>query len=235
MQTLFDLVRRFKSLRSSAFLQFFLVGLRSVLRERSVLFWSFLFPLLVTGVFVQAFSNEGRPSPFRVGVVAPLPKWTSVLGLQEGVTLIEIENLESRENFKKGEEGLAKAFHKHQLDALFKNETLYTNQQGSSAKAQEIRLLAAKAQTNGERVQLEFVDVAGVRFVDWFAPGMIGLTLLTGGLFGTGFRITSDRELGCSNVFSSPLFANPIMWEGSFFHVWFLCWVNPLYCLLFFI
>ncbi|MCA2960314.1 MAG: ABC transporter permease [Silvanigrellales bacterium] len=197
-------------LSSSPLVQFFLLGLRGVLREKSVVFWSFLFPLFVTGIFVQAFSPSNRPDPFRLGVggfAAVDAPWLSTLSTAEGVTLVQVDDalsaipnyaeaLSRETDAKSLPSALRDIFFRQKIDALL-TPTGFFSLKATEASARDVnRILAAKARARGETLEIRPVNVKGVSFADWFAPGMIGLTILTGGLFGTSFRLTSDREKG---------------------------------------
>lgn len=197
-------------LRQSPFVQFFLLGLRGVVREKSVVFWSFLFPILVTGIFVQAFSPSNRPDPFRLGVGgfshADDP-WLSALASAEGVTVVAVDavledvpqyaDLLSRETDpEKLPPSLRGVFFEQKVDALLTPAGFFSLKSAEGSTRDVNRILAAKARARGESLEVRPVSVQGVSFADWFAPGMIGLTILTGGLFGTSFRLTSDREKG---------------------------------------
>lgn len=199
-----------RNISSSPFVQFFLLGMRGVLREKSVLFWSFLFPILVMLIFVQAFSPSSRPEPFRLGVGGFAPQdapWLQALSESEGVTVVELtetlravpryaEILEKESNARELPTLLRDVFFEEKIDALLTPEGFFSLKAREDSARDVNRILAAKARARGETMEVRPVKVKGVSFSDWFAPGMIGLTVLTGGLFGTSFRLTSDREKG---------------------------------------
>lgn len=203
-----------KSLKRSPFVQFFLMSMRGFLREPSILFWAFVFPLLTTFVFAQAFSGGGGGSSTD-GFVLALhdaakldQKWIERIRAESGsIKVIDLQaadlpdlaglqGVKSIDSVAALPVELKNLFLTQKVDVLLSPYGVFSVRTQEQFKSQENYLLALRERAYGGSLQSININVPGMRFIDWFVPGMLGLTLLTGGLFGVSFRIVSDRELG---------------------------------------
>ncbi|MBC6427659.1 MAG: ABC transporter permease [Cellvibrionales bacterium] len=148
-------------------------------RDRAALVWSICFPLLLILGFSLAFARP-EPAVFQLGLVdeaapAALPEYVATV------------------DYVDRERALARLRH-HELDLLLDGGAgrLYYNAL-SPASLALLDLL-----DGGDPLGLETQAVTGeaVRYADWVIPGVVGMNLMFGALFGVGFVIVRYRKNG---------------------------------------
>jgi len=166
------------------FIALFIARNKEYYRDRAALGWAFLFPLLVIVACALAFSNPDT-SVFTVGVQGDFSADTEVSDFldQPYIKTLHYDNLER---------GLERTRH-HQLDMLLSSDgnRYWVNSQSSASAAVE-KLF--HAQTDG--FQREETSGRKVRYVDWVIPGVLGMNLMFGALFGVGYVIVRYRHNG---------------------------------------
>ena len=153
-------------------------------RDKGSLAWAFMFPLLVIFGCAVAFSNPDN-SVFKIGVYGDTENLKQLPLLQQPyIKTVVITDL-------------AKALDRikhHQLDFLISNlqsKQYWINTESNSSKAAEQLFLAGnknftQQETSGRKV----------RYVDWVIPGVLGMNLMFGALFGVGYVIVRYRNNG---------------------------------------
>ena len=169
------------------FLAVFKARNKEFYRDKGSLSWSFIFPVLIIVVMAFAFSGGDR-TLFKVGVHGQAAQFERVTLLQESF----IETV----SFEQMDEGLKRLQH-HQLDLLIAHTDdgqsfqYWINTQSSNSKVAE-KLLQSEStpllrqETSGEEVS----------YVDWVIPGVLGMNLMFGALFGIGYVIVRYRQNG---------------------------------------
>lgn len=196
----------------SPFVQFMLLSLRPYFREPHVLFWVFGFPILLTFVLALAFSSGTGKSNLTLAVYAPPATdaaWLAELRKASEIKIIDVpegalsqtgpelgETLSAVKSVAELPSGLKQIFLVQNADVLLANGEVYSIRGQSQFQAQWDQLLAYKAKSMGQIANEHHISVPGVRYVDWFVPGMLGLSMLSNGLFGVTFTIVSNREQG---------------------------------------
>jgi ABC-2 type transport system permease protein len=173
------------------FIALFQARNREYYRDRAALGWAFLFPLLVIIACALAFSNPDT-SILKVGVhgdTAHHPEVTNYLD-QPYIKRVDYADLEK---------GLERTRH-HQLDMMLSLESGYQywiNKESSSGLAAEALL--------PDRQSFERRELEGrkVRYVDWVIPGVLGMNLMFGALFGVGYVIVRYRHNGVLKRFQA--------------------------------
>ncbi len=159
------------------------------LRDRSAFGWSLLFPVLLVAGIAFVFSGPGQPM-FKVGVLAPA-----------GVALdAKLHPFLATPQVRfYAEEPGAEAVHKVQLQRIdmlldFTAEPgrYWLNEQ--SPKGQLLEQLLRG--TGGAPLRREATSGAEARYVDWVAPGVLGMNMMFGCLFGIGYVIVRYRKNG---------------------------------------
>ncbi|MFA7553827.1 MAG: ABC transporter permease [Spongiibacteraceae bacterium] len=153
-------------------------------RDKGSLSWAFMFPLLVIIGCAVTFSNPDE-SVFKVGLYGNADSFKNIELLQQSYT-----KSISFEDLPKALERLQY----HQLDLLISStgdKQYWINTESSSSKAAEQLLLAnshdfTKQETSGRKI----------RYVDWVIPGVLGMNLMFGALFGVGYVIVRYRNNG---------------------------------------
>jgi ABC-2 type transport system permease protein len=172
-----------------------LVRIKLFLREPGSLFWVFVFPLLITVALGAAFRTQGPPRS-AVAVVAG-PTAAATAAALAGDPALKVEVLEADEatrRLRTGEAVLA-------VDApATPGGPVTFRYDPSRPEAPAVRRLADDVlQAHaGRRDPLATRDqtavVRGARYVDWMVPGLLGMQLLNGAMWGAAFNIVNARQ-----------------------------------------
>jgi len=158
------------------------------IRDRSALAWSVLLPILIIFVFAFAFTEE-NPEKFKVGLVSDgaLRGAAEQFRSTRYIKFIEFEQVES--NLHKIE--------RHQVDLLFDavGNRYWINRTSPNGYIVEKLLIAAYADSTAALHKI-LVEGDEVRYIDWVIPGVIGMNIMWGALFGIGYVIVRYRKFG---------------------------------------
>lgn len=178
---------------------------RLYLRDRGAMFWTFLFPMLMLLAFGLIFRSGGGPSMTLVRVAPAVETARDAAFLKAlGESHLKVETLDAaaaKERWEKGETAA-------ELDSdgdgyrLRLNSYLLAQAQMAAQTASQA-FLVAQARLAGapepERIPFT-IESPGHAHADNYAaflvPGLIGLNLLTMGLFAVGMVTVSYREKG---------------------------------------
>jgi ABC-type multidrug transport system permease subunit len=154
-------------------------------RDRGSFAWALFFPVFLVFGFAFAFSGSGAPL-FKAGVIGHAD--TSLPFMQ--TTQIQFISYDS------SPAGALKAqslLGRQQIDMLvdFNAKTVMFN-----AKSDKSLLLRRLFTAENNSFAASEVSGNGVRYVDWFVPGVIGMNMMFSCLFGVGFVIVRYRKNG---------------------------------------
>lgn len=167
------------------FLALFIARNKEYYRDRAAMGWAFLFPLLVIVACTLAFSNPDT-SVFKVGVYGDFtaePAANDFLA-EPYIKAIVFDDLDR---------GIERTRH-HQLDLLISNDRdrrYWINTESSASQAVE-QLFNSTA----PGFEVEQISGRKIRYVDWVIPGVLGMNLMFGALFGVGYVIVRYRHNG---------------------------------------
>ena len=155
-------------------------------RDRGVMIWSFLFPFLIVAAVGFAFSG-GEQTVFTIGIHTPAAQADLDMPLLRESFIKQVtyddfdQALERVRNF--------------QLDLLLSTQKPdhYWMNEGSPASRAAERLFLATTRINMQR---QAVTGQEIRYVDWVIPGVLGMNLMFGCLFGIGYVIVRYRKNG---------------------------------------
>ncbi len=190
-------------------------------RDRSALAWSILLPVLIIFVFAYAFSDE-NPEKFKVGIVStPNPVAASEnFRSTRFIKFIEFDEVEP--NLVKIE--------RHQIDLLFDaNDFRYWINQTSPNGYIVEKLLVAAFINAPQKLQQHLVEGGEVRYLDWVVPGVIGMNIMWGALFGIGYVIVRYRKFGVlKRLHATPVTPLEFLSAQILSRLWLLVAVNAL-------
>jgi len=152
-------------------------------RDKASLAWAFMFPLVVIVACAVAFSNPDT-SIFRVGVHGDMNPPAQAFLSQPWIKAVPFERLDR---------ALERTQH-HQLDLLLSGEgggRYWINTESAASAAAEQLLLSA-----GGDFERQQISGRKIRYVDWVIPGVLGMNLMFGALFGVGYVIVRYRHNG---------------------------------------
>jgi ABC-type multidrug transport system permease subunit len=156
-------------------------------REPSALFWTFGFPILLTLALGVAFRSSGPPDVV-VGTSDP----------QIAAAMKDVPGLQVRQL---APEPLAEALRHGRiaLSATREGDTVVYAFDAQRPEARAAQLLtdgAVQRQAGRRDAQLTrdaLVTAKGARYIDWLVPGLLGLQLMSGSLWGIGFNLVNLR------------------------------------------
>ncbi|MDO9452011.1 MAG: ABC transporter permease [Stagnimonas sp.] len=165
------------------------------LRDRSALGWNFAFPLLMVAGFAWIFSGPAQPI-FKVAVLMP-----------QGMTLQTASHPVAAapgvQFYEESDEATArKKVERHRIDlAVDLTQTsarYFINPASQKGAAVEALLKGTGTLANGTAPAATRIEQAGegIRYVDWAAPGVLGMNLMFSCLFGIGYVIVRYRKSG---------------------------------------
>ena len=174
-------------------------------RDRGAMFWTFLFPLLMLFAFGLIFRSDGPPTMTLVRV-APAQETARDRAFLEALeeSRLEIETLSAEDAEERWRKGDTIA----QLESVGEGYRLRLNSyliaQGQvTAQAASQAFLVAQARLAGSpepaRIPVVVESPGHARaqsYAAFLVPGLIGLNLLTMGLFSVGMVVVAYREKG---------------------------------------
>lgn len=185
--------------------QQFRIEWRLYLRDRGAMFWTFLFPLLMLFGMGMIFRSGGGPSLTLVRVAPPQESARDAAFLralnEAHLKVMTLDPATAEARWRKGETSA-------QLESVGDGYRLRLNSylvaQGSAAAAAASQaFLVAQARLRGspepERIPVVMESPGHARsnsYAAFLVPGLIGLNLLTMGLFAVGMVTVSYREKG---------------------------------------
>jgi len=180
--------------RLRAFLALCLARFREYYREPEVLFWGFAFPLLLSAALAVAF-RERPPAPSRVAVVSGRGA-PAVVSALEKAPLVEASV--SDEAKAAGDLRMARVDVVVVPPAAAADPVVYRyDPSRPEAGIARARVDDALQRAAGRRDLVEGEDVKvtepGGRYVDFLVPGLIGLNLMSAGMWGVGFVLVDMR------------------------------------------
>jgi ABC transporter DrrB family efflux protein len=169
-----------------------LARLREFLREPGALFWTFGFPLLMTVALGLAFRDRGPPAQ-RVAVIEGEGAAAAVAALQAtGVLAPQVMSEEQA--------ALAQKKAKVVLVVDANSEAIRYVWDAQRPDARAARALADEAlqraagRADARKVDDRSTPARGTRYIDWLVPGLLGMQLMSGGMWGVGWAVVETRQ-----------------------------------------
>jgi ABC-2 type transport system permease protein len=167
-----------------------LARLREFVREPEALFWSFLFPIVMSVAMAIAFPSRGE-QPVRVGVPAGVESdaLRKSLGGDSAIALRDVSPDEELKLLREGE-----------VNVIVRpgNPPTYRFDPGRE-ESRLARLVVdnalkrASGRTDPWTAREDVVQVAGSRYVDWLIPGIVALGIMNNGMWSIGFMTVQAR------------------------------------------
>lgn len=169
-------------------------------RDRAAFGWNVIFPFLLVGGFALIFDNNNR-SEFKVGVfpcpsvavTEAIPCLPEELGQIQYVGYIPVDDEEV---------GMEKLMH-HKIDMLMRiDEQPYPYWiNDASPKGYMVERMMAGALATVQKTPLAIArqpEIASrqIRYLDWFFPGVMGMSMMFSAMYGVGYIIVRYRKNG---------------------------------------
>lgn len=179
-------------LEQNALVQLTLARIREFWREPEAVFWTFAFPVLLALGLGIAFRDSG-PRPVVAAVEAGPRAEQVARTLQESGVQAEVLSVDSAAaRLRRGDVSLVVA-PEPENGLVYRYDP--TRQEAGSARLRVDEALQAEAgRSDPVPTRVEEVTARGSRYIDWLIPGLIGLNLLSTGMWGVGFTLVRMRN-----------------------------------------
>ncbi len=179
-----------RSWRERALVQLTLVRIRELIREPEAVFWTFMFPVLLALALGIAFRDSG-PKPVRVAVVVGSGAVAEQLQRAQGISVQVVDQDSAAGLLRRGE--VAVVVDGRGPVAVYRYDPARPESEVARLKVDDaLERAAGRADLVPSKDQP--VRERGSRYIDWLIPGLIGLNLLSTGLWGVGFTIVQMRK-----------------------------------------
>jgi ABC-type multidrug transport system permease subunit len=170
--------------------QLTLARLRVFFREPGAVFWAMGFPLLLTVALGVAFRSR-PPEAVRVAVVTgpEAVRWQAALRKAGGIEVEETSAAEARRRFRAGKVALV-------LEPGLPRTYVVDPMRPDSRLARLLvddALQVAEGRLSPTVVRERAVSEPGSRYVDFVLPGLIGMNLMSSGMWGVGYVVVEMR------------------------------------------
>jgi ABC-2 type transport system permease protein len=177
--------------RPSPLRELMLLRVRSFMREPEALFWTFAFPVLMAVGLGVAF-REAPVEPVKVGVErgTVAERHLPALKASKEVDVQVLDSAAADRALRKGDVAVV----------LTGRDALVYRFDPAREESRAARLVADAAVQRGAGAPRPVVTredrerQPGGRYIDWVVPGLIGLNLMSTGMWGIGFGLVQMRQ-----------------------------------------
>jgi ABC-2 type transport system permease protein len=188
----------------SPFLAMVKANLKMTIRNRQALFWNLAFPAIFILIFGAVFSNDsgvnydvgisGTDSPYRQSVVQALE---SIKGIKVHVGDQDAQLKALKDNDRDYVLVFAEPA-AGQLGAPV--QISYDQTQGPNAQVginvlSQV-LMSVAGGENGVPITTQPIETLNIKFIDFFIPGILGMSLMNSGIIGLSTAFVTYREKG---------------------------------------
>lgn len=156
------------------------------IRDKGALAWALLFPVLLIFGCAMAFSGK-EPAMFKVGLHQSQVEQLAFLQA-DYIKLVHYEDLSRAKQ----------RIRHHQLDLLISQDNYWLN-----PSSQAGLVLQDLIEQQAPQLQAQKLEGRNVRYVDWVIPGVLGMNIMFGSLFGVGYVIVRYRKMGVLKRFQA--------------------------------
>jgi ABC-2 type transport system permease protein len=179
-----------KMTRLDAFRTLCVMRFRQFYRESEVIFWSFIFPIVLSIALGIAFRN--RPvEDVRVGVAPDAASLVTALQAAPGIKTEVLDGEAAARSLRLGRVILLLS-----RDAAGQVAYRYDDSRPDAVMARlrvDDALQKAAGRVDPVRTREDHVREAGSRYIDFLIPGILGMNLMSGGMWGMGFHLVDMR------------------------------------------
>ena len=185
-----DAVRRRRGGAHHPLIELTLARLREFIREPEALFWSFLFPIVMSVAMAIAFPSRAS-QPVRVGVPPGVESDSlrRALGTDPAVTVRDVSPADEPRKLREG--GV------HVIVTPGNPPTYRFDPSRDESRMARLVvdnvLKRAAGRTEPWTAHEEPVEIAGSRYVDWLIPGIVALGIMNNGMWSIGFMTVQAR------------------------------------------
>jgi ABC-2 type transport system permease protein len=179
-----------------SFRQLVLVRLREFVREPEAVFWTFVFPVLLAGGLGLAFKQKPADRiPIAVHTNARGPGVDALRAAATGraaaITLTTVDDSGAARALRAGDVALV-------VDPAGTGLTYRFDAARPEARLARLVVDDIVQRGTGRRdpiaVREQRITEVGSRYIDFFIPGLLGMSLMSSGIWGIGFPIVTARN-----------------------------------------
>lgn len=181
-----------RSWRSHPLAQLTLVRYLEFVREPEALFWTFVFPVLLTAGLGLAFRNK-PVDQVRVGVLAGARSeaLAAALGADARVQVQSLDSAAGARSLRTGKVALLVA--PTDSGVTYRFDEMRPEARTARMLTDDI-LQRAGGRQDALRTAEEHIRERGSRYIDFLLPGLLGMNLMGTGIWGIGFAIVDQRR-----------------------------------------
>src|SRR5437867_6688358 len=168
-----------------------LARLRELFREPEVVFWVFIFPILLAVGLGVAIRNK-PPEEILIGVLQndDAPPIAAALASREGFRVVPVTAADAAQRLRLGKVSLV-VVPGRPLEYRYDP----TRPDGVLARQRvHDALERAAGRTDPVEARDTLVTEPGARYIDFLIPGMLGMNIMSGGMWGVGFVLVEMRS-----------------------------------------
>jgi ABC-type multidrug transport system permease subunit len=188
-----------------------LARLREFLREPEAVFWTYGFPLMLAVGLGIAFRDQ-PVEIVRVDVeeAAGAPELAATLASRDDIVVAVCSRVESRERLRMGKSSLVVV---PGLPVTFVFDPSRPESALARARVDDVLQRAAGRQ-DPVRTAESRVTEPGSRYIDFLVPGLLGMNLMGGSLWGVGFVIVDMRvKKLLKRLAATPMTRTDFLWS----------------------
>ena len=168
-----------------------LARMRELIREPEVVFWVFIFPILLAVGLGVAFRNK-PPDEIVVGIVEgpDAARVSAALAPSEGFRVETLSAGEAADHLRLGKVAFVVVpgrSYEYRYDPT-RPESVLARRQVHDA------LERAAGRTDPVEVHETLITEPGARYIDFLIPGLLGMNIMSGGMWGVGFLLVDMRS-----------------------------------------
>jgi len=167
--------------------------LRELRREPGTLFWVFGFPILISVALGLAFRTTG-PAPVTAGVLPGVPPDVARALADGGVKVRPLDEAAARNELRAGRVSLIVAPPAPGGDGAlsYRYDPMRPEARLARAVVDDV-LQRAAGRRDPRPARDEIVRERGARYIDFLIPGLIGMNLMSGSMWGIGWVLVNMR------------------------------------------
>jgi ABC-type multidrug transport system permease subunit len=177
-------------MRFDPFYRLLVARIKEPLREPEVVFWIFVFPLLLAVGLGIAFRNKPQEQVSVAVVDGPRADLVAkALGSDPQIKVRTLDEAGARSDLKLGRVALVVVPsdpYEYRFDPTRPESEL------ARAHVEEVLQKAAGRKDAFKAVDVE-ISEPGARYIDFLIPGLLGMNLMSGGMWGVGFAVVDMR------------------------------------------
>jgi ABC-type polysaccharide/polyol phosphate export permease len=174
--------------------QLTLVRFREFIREPEAVFWTFIFPVLLAVGLGIAFRNKPADA-VTVGVVRSAPGGDLLAIQLEHIAGLKVQSLDDSAAARALRTGEIALVARSRAGGGVEYSFDDTRPEGRSARfLVDDALQRAAGRTDPVHVSELQVREKGSRYIDFVVPGLLGMNIMAGGIWGLGFAIVEARR-----------------------------------------